>query len=91
MSRRSIYECFRDLNESGLSLSQLVQGIELQLANSRNSPTTSHRYLSIARTHIETALLYLQQYEKETDSRVPIVFEDVDAALDIAEELKLQE
>ncbi len=74
---RSIYECLRDLHESGYTLSQLVGQIEMQLANSRNSPSTSHRYLSIARTHIETASLYLQQYERETDSPVPLLFEGV--------------
>lgn len=75
---RSIYECLHDLNESGFSLSQLVQEIELQLSKTRNNPSTANRYLSIARTHIEAGLLYLMQYERETDSRVPIMSEDVE-------------
>lgn len=75
---RSIYECLHDLNESGFSLSQLVQEIELQLAKSRSNPSSANRYLSIARTHIETGLLYLRQYERETDSPVPILFEEIE-------------
>lgn len=78
---RSIYECLHDLNESGYSLSQLVQEIESQLAKARNNPNAANRYLSIARTHIETGLLYLKQYERETDSIVPILFEGVEEVM----------
>lgn len=73
---KSLYEFLHNLNEAGYSMTQLVKEIESQLSKARNNPSSANRYLSIARTSIETGLFYLKAYEEETDSVVPILFDE---------------
>ena len=76
---QSIYDVLRNFQEAGYSLVDLIKAVDSQLALIKNSDTVkgtgdNARLLALARTHLETGLLYAEKFEQVTDSNIPLVF-----------------
>jgi hypothetical protein len=75
-----LYEHLYTLNEAGYSARELLEAIDEQLELIKKSGTLGEdgRLLAIARTHLETAILYLEKLEKRRsdtmDSGIPLIF-----------------
>lgn len=60
---------------AGYSLADLIYAMQSQLAalEKDSPPSSANRYLSVARTNVEISYFYLERYERETATRVPLI------------------
>lgn len=72
---KTVQDYLQDIDSAGFSLTDVVKTLNSHLANTRDSvdSSTVNQYLAAARNNMQTALLYLQQYEAVTESRIPVL------------------
>jgi hypothetical protein len=63
------------MHDAGFTLTDLLTEVDNQLEQIRQS-VPKGRYISVARTNIETGMLYLEKQHRETGTPVPLIFEE---------------
>jgi predicted transcriptional regulator with HTH domain len=75
MTTKSIQDYLEEMQKAGHSLTEIVQAIDTSLDNTRNFLTgMAAQYLGAARNNTQLAAMYLERYEADSGSCVPIVY-----------------